>query len=57
MTEQPRWGRIATTCTVCPHVWAAHDALGQRFCRATRDVGWERRCICRQATARAEPSV
>jgi hypothetical protein len=35
------------TCTACPHLWAAHDALGRRFCTATRVVGWSRGCICR----------
>lgn len=33
-------------CTVCPHAWSAHDALGRRFCTATRDVRWSRTCIC-----------
>ncbi len=34
-------------CPACPHRWEAHDALGRRFCTATRDVGWNRGCICR----------
>ena len=33
-------------CSVCPHTWPGHDALGRRFCTATRDVGWSRGCIC-----------
>ncbi len=40
-------GPHGPTCTVCPHPWAVHDALGRRFCTATRDVGWSRGCICR----------
>ena len=39
--------QLTTTCQVCPHRWADHDALGRRFCSATREVGWERGCICR----------
>jgi len=34
------------SCTVCPHAWSGHDALGRRFCTATHDVGWSRGCIC-----------
>lgn len=36
-----------STCAACPHLWSAHDALGRRFCTATRVVGWSRGCICR----------
>ena len=35
------------SCSACPHTWSDHDALGRRFCTATRDVGWDRGCICR----------
>lgn len=35
------------TCSACPHEWSEHDALGRRFCTATRDLGWDRGCICR----------
>jgi hypothetical protein len=49
--DEPATGRheerIVTTCQVCPHRWADHDALGRRFCSATLEVGWERGCICR----------
>ncbi|WP_116706549.1 RGCVC family protein [Actinomycetospora cinnamomea] len=41
-----------TSCTVCPHAWSAHDALGRRFCTATRDVRWSRGCICPALTLR-----
>jgi hypothetical protein len=43
----PAAERAGTACSVCPHPWEGHDALGRRFCTATRDVGWERGCICR----------
>jgi hypothetical protein len=39
------------SCSVCPHTWSEHDALGRRFCTATRDVGWSRGCICPAGTA------
>ncbi len=49
--DEPTWGRheerAVTTCPVCPHRLAEHDALGRRFCDATREVGWRRGCICR----------
>lgn len=35
------------SCSACPHAWPNHDALGRRFCTATRDLGWDRGCICR----------
>jgi hypothetical protein len=35
------------SCSACPHAWSKHDALGRRFCTATRDLGWDRGCICR----------
>ncbi|WP_408630104.1 RGCVC family protein [Actinomycetospora lemnae] len=34
------------TCSVCPHPWSDHDALGRRFCTATRVSAWSRGCIC-----------
>jgi hypothetical protein len=34
-------------CDVCPHPVADHDAIGLRFCRATRNAGTERGCACR----------
>lgn len=36
-----------TACDVCAHELASHDALGLRFCRATRDSSLPRGCICR----------
>jgi hypothetical protein len=33
-------------CDVCPHVWAAHDPLGSRFCSATIASRSTRGCIC-----------
>ena len=40
MDEEPR-------CDVCPHPVADHDAIGLRFCRATRNAGTGRGCACR----------
>ncbi|MDD7942673.1 RGCVC family protein [Actinomycetospora lutea] len=37
----------SATCAVCPHPWAAHDALGARFCSATVASALARGCICR----------
>jgi hypothetical protein len=34
------------TCAVCPHPVAAHDAIAQRFCRATENTATERGCVC-----------
>jgi hypothetical protein len=34
-------------CDVCPHPVADHDAIGLRFCRATRNAGTDRGCACR----------
>ncbi|HEY2193084.1 MAG TPA: RGCVC family protein [Actinomycetospora sp.] len=49
--DEPKRGRheqrTGTTCPACPHQWAEHDALGRRFCEATRNGGWSRGCICR----------
>ncbi len=35
------------SCSVCPHPWANHDALGVRFCSATMVSAKARGCICR----------
>ena len=37
------------TCSVCPHPWADHDALGVRFCTATMGSANSRGCICRKS--------
>jgi hypothetical protein len=34
-------------CDVCPHLVGDHDAIGLRFCRATRSTGVDRSCVCR----------
>jgi hypothetical protein len=34
-------------CDVCPHPVDDHDAIGLRFCRATRSSGVDRGCVCR----------
>jgi hypothetical protein len=33
-------------CDVCPHPVADHDAIGLRFCRATKNTGTVRGCVC-----------
>ena len=37
------------TCDVCPHAMSSHDAIGLRFCRATRSSALDRGCACRPA--------
>ena len=39
----------AAACPVCPHAMAEHDAIAQRFCRATQDSALERGCACASA--------
>jgi len=39
----------AAGCGSCPHPLAAHDPIGLRFCRATRDGDITRGCVCRVA--------
>jgi hypothetical protein len=34
-------------CDVCPHSMTHHDAIGLRFCRATRASAIDRGCVCR----------
>jgi hypothetical protein len=34
-------------CDVCPHAVSRHDAIGLRFCRATRNSALDRGCVCR----------
>jgi hypothetical protein len=35
-------------CDVCPHPWSAHDAIGVRFCTASRASSRDDRgCVCR----------
>jgi hypothetical protein len=34
-------------CDVCPHAAESHDAIGERFCRATLAGAITRGCICR----------
>jgi hypothetical protein len=34
-------------CDVCPHPVADHDAIGLRFCLATRNARTDRGCACR----------
>jgi hypothetical protein len=36
-------------CDVCPHPVTSHDAIGLRFCRATRNSAIDRGCVCRHA--------
>ena len=36
-------------CDVCPHPVPDHDAIGLRFCRATRNSRLDRGCVCRPA--------
>ena len=33
-------------CDVCPHAVDEHDAIGLRFCRATRNAALDRSCAC-----------
>ena len=33
-------------CPACPHLLAAHDAIGTRFCRATAANTLSRGCVC-----------
>lgn len=33
-------------CPVCPHRWAAHDAIDRRFCSAKIAGGSSRGCVC-----------
>jgi hypothetical protein len=44
VTLQPMGDR---RCGVCPHAVDHHDDIGLRFCRATRNSGIERGCVCR----------
>lgn len=42
--------RPAGACSMCPHLWADHDALGVRFCTASRTAkAKDRGCICRSS--------
>ena len=35
-------------CAMCPHPWSAHDAIGVRFCTASRTSSRDDRgCVCR----------
>jgi hypothetical protein len=36
-------------CDACPHGVTHHDAIGLRFCRATRNSALDRGCVCRPA--------
>ena len=36
-----------TTCDVCGHAEAVHDAISRRFCKATMSQALSRNCICR----------
>lgn len=33
-------------CPACPHTMESHDPLGIRFCAATANGHFERKCIC-----------
>jgi hypothetical protein len=33
-------------CDACGHVQLSHDAIETRYCRASRDRGLDRDCIC-----------
>ncbi len=37
----------AAGCGACAHPEAAHDAVGQRWCRATVASALDRSCVCR----------
>ncbi len=34
-------------CAACPHPVDEHDAIAQRFCRATAVGALDRGCVCR----------
>ncbi|MBW0104003.1 RGCVC family protein [Pseudonocardia sp. KRD291] len=35
-------------CETCPHPWAAHDAIGRRYCAASiASARTDRGCVCR----------
>ena len=38
--------RNIAACPACPHLLAAHDAIGTRFCRATAANTLSRGCVC-----------
>jgi len=40
---------VEPVCDVCPHLAAAHDRIGRRFCQATLGSAITRGCICRTA--------
>ena len=37
---------VAQMCAACPHPWAAHDAIGTRYCAATSAGHFNRGCVC-----------
>jgi hypothetical protein len=36
----------ASVCGACPHLLAAHDVIGERYCRATLAGALTRGCAC-----------
>jgi hypothetical protein len=44
--QQERLPGEEPSCAACPHPAVAHDAVGQRYCRATANAGTVRGCIC-----------
>jgi hypothetical protein len=36
----------AHVCGACGHTGLSHDAIAQRFCRASRDRALDRVCVC-----------
>jgi hypothetical protein len=44
-------------CAACPHILAAHDPLGIRFCSATIAGASSRGCICTGAALLPAPSA
>jgi hypothetical protein len=40
-------GTADPACEVCPHPVSQHDAIGLRFCRATKNAALDRGCVCR----------
>ncbi|MFC4944458.1 RGCVC family protein [Pseudonocardia sp. GCM10023141] len=52
----PAIDMAALTCASCPHLRAAHDRIGLRYCSATTAGALERGCVCAPGTSTADPA-
>ncbi len=46
----------AQECSACGHAAPSHDAIAERYCRASRDRALDRACVCPARASAGDPA-